>query len=331
MVNEEAENLFVATCLKATSSGLGWLVDSGCSHHMSFQKDGFMELDRNYKTKVKIGDGRFMKVEGKGDVCLNTKEGTKIIKDVLYVPSLCENLLSVAQLVERGFALNFAKDGCIIYDACGNELFKVPLKDKSYRLDLVKNEQALKTKVESISQLWHKRLGHSSYGAMKNTNAIVKYMPKIEEMRSLCDVCQLRKSTRLPFPKVGSWRAKEKLELVHSDVCGPMSLSSIGGCKYFLTFIDDYSRMCWVYFLTTKSQVLEKFMEFKKMVETQSNAKMKCLRTDNGGEYTSLAMEDFCKENGMVHQFTTPYTPQQNGVCERKNRTLMEMARQKLP
>lgn len=327
VVNEEAETLFVATCLKATSSGFGWLVDSGCSHHMTFEETNFVELDRSYKTRVKIGNGSFMDVEGKGDISLSTNKGTKIIQNVLYVPSLCENLLSVAQLVEKGYVLNFGCDGCLILDAFGNELFKVALKDKSYRLNLLDSEQALKGKVESISQLWHKRLGHSSYGAMKNTNALVNDMPLIDDVKNVCEVCQLGKSTRLPFPKIGAWRAKEKLELVHSDVCGPMSVSSLSGCRYFLTFIDDYSRMCWVYFLTHKSQVLKKFMEFKKMVENQSRSTLKCLRTDNGGEYTSLALEDFCKESGIIHQFTTPYTPQQNGVCERKNRTLMEMAR----
>ena len=115
---------------------------------------------------------------------MNTNKGIKLIQNVLYVPSSCENLLSVAQLVEKGYVLNFGCDGCLILDTFGNEVFKVALKDKSYRLNLLDSEQALRNKVESISQLWHKRLGHSSYGAMKNTNALVNDLPLMDDVNA---------------------------------------------------------------------------------------------------------------------------------------------------
>ena len=120
---------------------------------------------------------------------------------------------------------------------------------------------------------------------MKGTQSLVKDMPLVNEFDHVCDVCQQGKQVRLPFPH-SSWKAKYKLELVHSDVCGPMSVPSLNGSRYFLTFIDDYTRWCWIYFLTQKSQVAEKFGEFKKMVENQAKCKIKCIRTDNGGEYT---------------------------------------------
>ena len=114
------------------------------------------------------------------------------------------------------------------------------------------------------------------------------------------------------------------LELIHSNVCGPMSSTSLSGFEYYITFIDDYSRKTWIYFLKAKSEVFEKFKEFKALIENLSDKKIKTLRSDNGGEYTSKDFEAFCKDAEIKRELTTPYNPQQNGVAERKNRTIME-------
>lgn len=142
-----------------------------------------------------------------------------------------------------------------------------------------------------------------------------------------CPSCSLGKQSRKPFPKTALKRATRTLELLHSDICGPMSTESLGNNLYFVLFIDDYTRMTWVYFLKQKSEVFSVFKRFKQMIEVQSGLKIKVLRTDNGGEYTSNEFKAFCDEFGIVHQLTIPYSPQQNGVAERKNRTVMEMAR----
>ena len=130
-----------------------------------------------------------------------------------------------------------------------------------------------------------------------------------------------------PFPKNKAWRATERLQLIHSDVCGPMQNDSLNGSKYFITFIDDFSRLCWVYFMKSKAKVAEVFFKFKNWVENQSGKRIKVIRSDNGAEYVSNKFAKFCEDAGIEHQFTVTYTPQQNGVSERKNRTLMEMAR----
>jgi transposase InsO family protein len=101
--------------------------------------------------------------------------------------------------------------------------------------------------------------------------------------------------------------------LVHSDICGPMSVESISGSSYFVTFIDDYSRRTWIYFLKTKDEVFDQFQEFKALVENQTGKKIKVLRSDNGGEYTSNEFKDFCREAGIKKELTMPYNPQQNG------------------
>lgn len=123
-----------------------------------------------------------------------------------------------------------------------------------------------------------------------------------------------------------SCKAKQQLQLVHSDICGSMETESHGGNRYFLTSIDDYSRKTWVYFLKQKSEAFGVFKEFKVYVEKQSGLSLRCFRTDRGGEYTSNAFVDFCKNHGIKHQLTTSYSSQQNGISERKNRTIVEMA-----
>ena len=118
-----------------------------------------------------------------------------------------------------------------------------------------------------------------------------------------------------------------KLQLVHSDVCGPMPVDSLGGHKYFVMFIDDYSRCCMIYFLKHKSEVFAKFKEFEGITTNDSGFKIGRLRTDNGREYISSEFEEYLKFTGICHEVTVPYTPEQNGVAERLNRTLMEAAR----
>lgn len=144
---------------------------------------------------------------------------------------------------------------------------------------------------------------------------------------SFCEACVEGKLSRKPHKPVGEIRSKRKLQLVHSDVCGPMQTESIGGSKYFVTFIDDYSRCCKVYFMKQKSKVICKFKEFEKTFSNECGQKVTKLRMDNGGEYTSEEFQEYLKVQCIHHETTVPHTSQQNGVAERKNRTLIEAAR----
>lgn len=133
---------------------------------------------------------------------------------------------------------------------------------------------------------------------------------------------------RKPFTckSAGDNYSTRRLQLVHSDICGPMQIEFIGGCKYFVTFIDDYSRCCAVYFLKRKSEVLKKFKEFKAIVTDECDQSIATPRTDNGGEYLSREFQGYLKLKGIRHELTIAHTPEQNGVSERMNRTLMESA-----
>ncbi|GBP95218.1 Retrovirus-related Pol polyprotein from transposon TNT 1-94 [Eumeta japonica] len=175
--------------------------------------------------------------------------------------------------------------------------------------------------------LWHKRMAHLNFNDLNKLSNCTDGVKLIQNKNQMvCELCQKGKQSRLPFPSEGS-RALNPLELIHSDVCGPMEVKSLGGARYFLTFIDDYTRKVYVYFLHNKSEVFLKFKEYKALVENQLNFKIKCLRSDNGREYLSNDFSNYLKKSGIIHQTSNSYTPQQNGLAERMNRTLMERAR----
>jgi hypothetical protein len=132
--------------------------------------------------------------------------------------------------------------------------------------------------------------------------------------------------TKVPFAGKGM-RSDELLGLIHSDVCDPMSISARGGYSYFVTFTDDYTRYGQVFLIKHKSEVFEKFKEYKNFAEKQTGKSIKQLRSDRGGEYLSTEFQEFLKEQGITHHKTPPYTPQLNGVSERRNRTLLDMVR----
>ncbi|KAK4397350.1 Retrovirus-related Pol polyprotein from transposon TNT 1-94 [Sesamum angolense] len=155
-------------------------------------------------------------------------------------------------------------------------------------------------------------------------------LPQIQAVEGACEACLQGKQHKKPFPSGTSWRAKAVLELIHTDLCGPMRIPSHEQNRYFILFIDDYSRMTWVYFMREKSEVFKVFKKFKNLMEKQSGRSIKVLRSDRGKEYNNSEFDKFCEEEGIEHQTTVSYNPQQNGVSERKNRTVMEMARSML-
>lgn len=138
------------------------------------------------------------------------------------------------------------------------------------------------------------------------------------------------KQARSSFLAESSYRASRPLELIHGDICGPIEPHSLRGSRFFLLLIDDFSRMMWVSMLKRKSDALDSFKKFKALAETEKNSQIGCLRTDQGGEFTSNSFSDFCEENGIRRQFSSPYSPQQNGVVERRNQTIMNMVKSML-
>ncbi|CAL2248910.1 unnamed protein product [Prunus armeniaca] len=155
-------------------------------------------------------------------------------------------------------------------------------------------------------------------------------LPSVQSEKEICEGCIFGKFHRLPFSQ-STWEARAPLELVHADICGSTQTPSFNSKKYFLLFVDDYSKKMWVYFLEQKSEAFSFFKQFKAYGEKQSGYNMKTLRTDRGGEFTPNEFSEFCKTNGIKRELTASYTPQQNGVVERRNRTIVEMAGSMLP
>lgn len=154
---------------------------------------------------------------------------------------------------------------------------------------------------------------------------MVKGLPQIKSADGVCEVCNIGKQHREIISKRSKWRASEQLRLVHADLCGPISPTSHSGKRYMLVLIGDFSRKTWIYFLTEKGETFDMFKRFKSRVEKEVGKYICCLRTDRGGEFTSNSFNQFCEEHEIRRQLTATYTPQQNGVAERRNRTIMNM------
>ena len=249
-----------------------WLVDSGASSYMTYEK----ELLTDYKNfekpeKVCLGDGRTVDAVDIGNVQINilfrlSDPKKCVIYDVLFLPNLTCNLFSVRSVSWK--YIKFGESRCWIQNKNSKLCGKSSLVDKLYQLDCehVPVEGAMMTCEQSDINLWHQRLRHLSGQwlndiVQKEIVTSVKF-PKGAEL-SFCEGCVEGKMHRKQFKPVGEIHSTRNLQVVHGDVCGPMSKDSIGGSKYFVPFIDNYSRCCSVYFIKHKSEVLDKFKEFE--------------------------------------------------------------------
>jgi transposase InsO family protein len=178
--------------------------------------------------------------------------------------------------------------------------------------------------------LWHRRLAHVG---MKNLHKLLKGehilgLTNVHfEKDRVCSACQAGKQVGVHHPHKNIMTTDRPLELLHIDLFGPIAYISIGGSKYCLVIVDDYSRFTWVFFLHDKSQTQETLKGFLRRAQNEFSLRIKKIRSDNGMEFKNSQIEGFLEDEGIKHEFSSPYTPQQNGVVERKNRTLFDMAR----
>ena len=226
--------------------------------------------------QVQLGDGKYVQTAGKGTIIVKTKsDNEKQISDVLYIPGLAHNLLSIGQLAHKGYLVTFHGNTCEILDQkSGLTMMTIEMTaNKMFPVNFsCIDDYALMASSKTDSWLWHMRYGHLYVNGLKllKQKNMVYGLPNIENIDHVCEGCIYGKQHRANFPIKKSWRAKAPLELVHADICGPRRTSSLSGCKYFLLFVDDFSRMNWVYFLKFKSEAFSKFLLFKKFVEKQS-------------------------------------------------------------
>ncbi|RDX60832.1 Copia protein, partial [Mucuna pruriens] len=271
---QNEDQLFVATCFSSSSSSELWLIDSGCTNHMTYDRELFKCLNNTEVKWVRIGNGEQIPVKGKGSIAITSHIGTKTLSDVLCVPKINQNFLSVGQLLEKGFKVIFEDKSCKIKDPTGLEMFKVKMKSKSFLFDPIKEQVAFPVIASSID-LWHKRLGHFHHLRMNYMlkNQLVHGVPFLTKKLAECEACNFEKQTRKVFPE-SSWRASQKLQLVHTVVAGPQRNPSLRG------------------------KVAVVFWKFKAHVENQSNCRIQILRSDNGKEYIANQFQQFCDEAG---------------------------------
>ncbi len=325
-------------------SACKWIMDSGATKHMTSHRAAFDTYEVIAPRNVHLGDDSVVEAIGMGSIVVEVVTRGKMnrirIENALHVPKLHANLLSVSKLVSSGLKVQFNLNECIVKASDGEAIAIAPREGNLYQMNFMKVHGVdAANLVQSPTgdgglELWHRRLGHLNEKGVRTLQTMVSGMNlgKIScpTYSLVCEACIQGKQHRAPFPKEGGRRATKPLEIVHSDVCGPMRTTSVGGAKYFVTFIDDFSRKIWLYALKTKGECFEKFKEFKALVETQSELKIKAFRSDNGGEFISKAFKQFLKDHGIAKETSTPYRPQQNGVAERANRTIVEMARSML-
>ncbi|GAU46952.1 hypothetical protein TSUD_281870 [Trifolium subterraneum] len=248
--------------------------------------------------------------EGMGSVVIQRSNGKKaVIEKVLYVPGMKCNLMSVGQLLEKGFKAVFKGEALKLFDSKKRLILKTAQSQN----------RTFKTQVKAIEA-----------ECLATSTDDKDRLPSVIAPVDTCTVCLLGKHPRSSFKSNLPMRSSEVLNVVHSDNCGPIDVLSTGGNKYFITFVDEYSRMIWLYHIKAKSEAFEVFKRFKTLVEKQSDKSIKVPRTDGGGEYTSKEFENYCKDQGIIHEVTTPYTPQHNGLAERRNRSILDMARSML-
>nr|GEZ58694.1 hypothetical protein [Tanacetum cinerariifolium] len=180
------------------------------------------------------------------------------------------------------------------------------------------------------SWLWHRRLSHLNFGAINHLarQGLVRGLSKLKfEKDHLCSACAMGKSTKKTHKPKSEDTNQEKLYLLHMDLCGPMRVESVNGKKYILVIVDDYSRFTWVKFLRSKDETPMFIIKFLKMIQVRLNVPVRRIRTDNGTEFVNQTLRDYYEEVGISHETSVARSPQQNGVVERRNRTLIEAAR----
>ena len=307
-----------------------WILDSGATVHICADVNLLTNLRTVPKINLTQPDGSPISSTQVGTATITTMIGdrrsTVRLRDTILCPELRKNIISLSKIDERGGQAVIGGGKCRIYA----QKKLVLVGRGSGGLYHVTNEVSQRKKPEYVCNIdiWHQRLGHIAPSTIRRMQekGIVDGVPDFDKElnNAVCKSCMDGKMKRSPHPR-SKTVTELPLDLVHSDVVGPLAPSP-GGYKYLVTFIDDCTRYKWIALMKKKSEVPKHLEDFLNLVENQTERRVKRIRTDNGGEYVSKKMDRLCKERGIRHQRTMPYTPQQNGVAERANRSILEMA-----
>jgi hypothetical protein len=259
-----------------------WFLDSGATTHVTGNRDLLTDIRIAPKSNVTTVGGNALPVEGHGKATISDN---KVVDNILYVPSMKKNLLSVGKFADQGMITLFSSRNCWIFHKhspykviltgtreSNNSLYRL-VPPRGARHAMVSHElvNLIENSASNSAHLWHKRTAHLNYQSLYNLsrNDMVRGIPPLPRIQPVCESCIMGKQHRHHIPKASTTSSTRPLQLVHSDLCGPFPQPSMTGSKYMLTFIDDYSRHCWVFFLATKNETFDSFKQFRRTVEKQ--------------------------------------------------------------
>jgi hypothetical protein len=283
---------------------------------MIWEKRMFSSYEKNKDPQraIKFGDGNQGLVKGLGKIAISLDHS---ISNVFLVGLLDYNLLSVSQLCKMGYNCLFTDVGVTVFRRSDDSIpFKGVLDGQLYLVDFNDNKAELDTCLianTNTGWLWHRRLAHVG---MKNLHKLLKGehilgLTNVHfEKDRICSTCQAGKHVGVHHPHKNIMMTDRLLELLHMDPFGPIAYISISGSKYCLVIVDDYSRFTWVFFLQEKSQTQETLKGFLRRAQNEFELRIKKIRSDNGMEFKNSQIKGFLEEEGIKHEFSSPYTPQ---------------------
>jgi hypothetical protein len=304
-----------------------WLLDTGASAHM-IPNNSTLEQSTAYTGQecVIVGNGASLPITHTGNI--SHSPDLKLL-DVLIVPHLTKNLLSISKLTNDfpllvTFANNFfTVQNCltgkvVAIGRCDGGLYVLERGNSAF-ISVLKNKS-----LHASYDLWHARLGHVNHSILALLNKKGQlHLTSLLPSPKLCDTCQLAKNHRLPYTR-NEHKSSNVLDLIHCDIWGPSPVKSNLGHHYYVLFIDDYSRFTWLYPLKLKSNFYDTFIQFQKFVENQYSSRINFFQSDGGAEFTSNCFKTHLRTSGIHHQLSCPYTPAQNGRAEKKHRHVTE-------
>ena len=309
-----------------------WYLDNGESNHLTGDQRYFSSIDNTITGKVRFGDDSRIDIKGKGTISFtDMNAASRKMTDVYFIPDLKSNIISLGQATEAECDIRLRGEELTMHDQHGTLLVNAKRsRNRLYKVHMgLRSNARLYLTSTNETKRWHARLGHINSESLKGMihKELVLDLPKLSIEKEVCGSCLVGKQARKLFPKATACRASETLELLHGDLCGPITPNTPTGNMYIFVVIDDHTRYMWTMLLQKKSEAFSKFKRLKVLVEREMGKKIRTFRTDRGGEFVSREFDAYCESFGIKRHLTAPYTPQRNGVVERRNRTLMEMVR----
>lgn len=338
--SEEDTDNFVAhvgASEDAADSPRAEVYDSGTTRHISPFREDLEKFSTISPKTFRAANKQNFSAVGMGELVVNVPNGANSSKlrltEVLYSPEVGYTLVSIGRLDENGFSANFSGGKCIITGPDGKRVGEVPKNCRGlYRVDHEPESASAAEEVLTLDQL-HRRLGHISVNVAKKlaTDGFVTGL-RLETTSSgddfFCESCVYAKATRKPVAKARKGeRATEFGGEIHSDLWGPAPVATKGGKRYYVTFVDDNTRLTHLHLLAAKSDAPDAYKEFEAWSNTQMKKPIKTLHSDRGGEYMGKQFVLYLKSKGTDQKLTVHDTPQENGVAERRNRTIVERIR----